>query len=190
MKTISLKPCCLVLFFLFASNFSYSQAVFDFYGNYVIQQEEESYSGSIILKSQNTLTGMISINYRMKENFSALFDDGVQKVKVPNESIEKVFLADSNNNLSEFESIDGSKLLYRILYSGKMKIYDSSSKPQNGSLVSGIFIKENDQIHSLFNFWSSGPKQDLINYINKRDNEHFKRRDFKTTDEIFAYLDK
>jgi len=191
MKTIFLKPYYFILFFLFASSFSYSQAVFDFNGNYIIQPEEEQYySGKIILKSQDTLTGMVSLNYRIKENFSALFDDGAQEIKIPNESIGKIVLTDGNNSLTEFESIDNSKLLYRVLYSGKMKIYDSSSRPQNGSLVSGVFIKEGNQVQRLFNFWSSGPKQDLIDYINKRDNEHFRRRDFKTTDEIFAYLDK
>jgi|GEM_PF-3574418 len=191
MKTISLKPYYFVLFLVFASNFSYSQAVFDFNGNYIIQPEEEQYyPGKIILKSKDTLIGMVSLNYRIKENFSALFDDGIQAIKIPNESIGKIVLADKHNSLTEFESIDNSKLLYRVLYSGKMKIYDSSSRPQNGSLVSGVFIKEDDRVQNLFNFWSSGPKQDLIDYINKRDNEHFKRRDFKTTDEIFAYLDK
>lgn len=189
MKTISFKPYYFILLFLLGSSFSYSQTVFDFYGNYVIQPEEDYYSGKIILKSQDTLVGAVSLNYRIKEDFATLFNDGTQEVKIPNENIEKIVLM-KDNSFTEFERIENSKLLYRVVYSGKTKIYDSSSKPLNGSLVSGVFVKENDQVHNLFDFWSSGPKQDLIAYINKRDNENFKRKDFKSTDEIFAYLDK
>ncbi|RZK08837.1 MAG: hypothetical protein EOO46_13920 [Flavobacterium sp.] len=190
MKAITLKPYYFVLSFLFTITVSYSQTVFDHNGNFVIQQDEEYYPGKIILKSNDTLVGKISLNYRIKENFSALFNDGAKEVKIPNESIGKIILSNRNNEWTEFESLDNSKQLYRILYSGKVKIYDSSSKPQGGNLVSGVFIKENDKVYSLFNFWSSGPKQDLIDYINKRDGENFKRRDFKNSDEIFAYLDK
>ena len=190
MKAITLKPYYFVLFFLFTITFSYSQTVFDHNGNFVIQQDEEYYPGKIILKSQDTLVGMISLNYRLKENYVALFDDGIQEVKISNESIGKIILSSRNNDLTEFESLDNSKLLYRILYSGKVKVYDSSSRPQNGNLVSSVFIKENDLVYRLFNFWSSGPKQDLIDYINQRDGENFKRRDFKNSDEIFAYLDR
>lgn len=189
MKTIFSKPYYFVLLFLLGSNFSYSQTVFDVYGNYVIQQEDDYYQGKIILKSQDTLVGLVSLNYRIKEDFATLFNDGMQEIKIPNQNIEKIILV-KDNAVTEFESIENSKLLYRIVYSGKSKIYDSSSKPLNGSLVSGVFVKENDQVHNLFDFWSSGPKQDLITYINKRDNENFKKRDFKSTNEIFAYLDK
>lgn len=189
MKAIFSKPHYLVLLFLLGSSFSYSQTVFDFYGNYVIQPEEEYYSGKIILKSQDTLVGAVSLNYRIKEDFATLFNNGMQELQIPNENIEKIVLI-KDNSFTEFERIENSKLLYRVVYSGKAKIYDSSSKPLNGSLVSGVFVKENDQVHNLFDFWSSGPKQDLIAYINKRDNENFKRKDFKSTNEIFAYLDK
>ena len=190
MKAITLKPYYFVLFFLFTITVTYSQAVFDHHGNFVIQQDEAYYPGKIILKSNDTLVGKISLNYRIKENFSALFNDGIKEVKIPNDSIAKIILSYKNNELTEFESLDNSKQLYRVLYSGKVKIYDSSSRPQAGNLVSGVFIKENDQVYGLFNFWSSGPKQDMIDYINKRDGENFKRRDFKTNDAIFAYLDK
>ncbi|RZJ99898.1 MAG: hypothetical protein EOO46_21620 [Flavobacterium sp.] len=190
MKAITLKPYYFVLFFLFPITVSYSQTVFDHHGNFVIQQDEEYYPGKIILKSNDTLVGRISLNYRTKENFSALFNDGAKDVKIPNERIGKIIFSDRNNEVTEFESLDNSKQLYRILYSGKVKIYDSSSRPQGGNLVGGVFIKEDNQIYSLFNFWSSGPKQDIIDYINKRDGVNFKRRDFKSSDEIFAYLDK
>jgi len=189
MKTIFSKPYYFVLLFLLSSSFSYSQTVFDFYGNYVIQPEDDYYSGKIILKSQDTLVGAVSLNYRINEDFVTLINDGTQEQKIPNEKIEKIVLL-KDNAFTEFESIENSKLLYRIVHSGKTKIYDSSSKPLNGSLISGVFVKENNQVYDLFDFWSSGPKQDLITYINKRDNANFKRRDFKSTDEIFAYLDK
>ncbi|MFY0482068.1 hypothetical protein ACI6PS_05630 [Flavobacterium sp. PLA-1-15] len=190
MKAITLKPYYFVLFFLFTISVSYAQTVFDHNGNFVIQQDEEYYPGKIILKTNDTLIGRISLNYRIKENFSALFNDGTNDVKIPNKSIGKIILFDRNNEVTEFESLDNSKQLYRILYSGKVKIYDSSSRPQAGNLVGSVFINENNQVYSLFNFWSSGSKQDLIDYINKRDGENFKRRDFKTNDAIFAYLDK
>ena len=174
---------------MLVSSFSYSQ-VFDFYGNYIIQPEEDYYPGKIILKSNDTLVGSISLNYRIKENFVALLNDGIKEIKIPNEGISKIILEDKNNTLTEFESIDNSKLVFRILHSGKTKIYDSSSKPKNGSLVGGVFVVENNTVNDLFDFWSSGSRQDLITYINKRDNENFKKRDFKNLNEIFAYIDK
>jgi len=189
MKTTIFKSYYFVLVFLLTTSFSYSQ-VFDFYGNYVIQPEEDYFPGKIVLKSNDTLKGSISLNYMTKDDFVALFDDGIKEIKIPNEDIMKVVLEDKNKSITEFESIDNSKLLYRILYLGKAKIYDSSSKPQNGSLVSGVFIVENNKAHDLFDFWSSGPKQDLISYINKRDKMNFKKKDFKNVDEIFAYIDK
>lgn len=189
MRTTIFKSYYFAFVFLLTSSFSYSQ-VFDFYGNYIIQPEEDFYLGKIILRSNDTLKGSISLNYRVNNDFVALFDDGIKEIKIPNDDIMKVVLEDENKAATEFESIENSKLLYRILYSGKAKIYDSSSKPQNGSLVSGVFIVENDKVHNLFDFWSSGAKQDLISYINKRDKMNFKRRDFKNVDEIFAYIDK
>lgn len=189
MKTTILKSYYFLLFFALTSSFSYSQ-VFDFYGNYVIQPEEDFYPGKIILKSNDTLKGSINLNYRINNDFVALFDDGIKEIKIPNEDIRKIVLEDKNKSMTEFESVENSKLLYRILYSGRAKIYDSSSKPQNGSLVSGVFIVENNKAHNLFNFWSSGPKQDLISYINERDKMNFKKKDFKNVDEIFAYIDK
>lgn len=190
MKAIILKLYYFVLFFLFIIGSSYSQTVFDHNGNFVIQQEEEYYHGKIILKTQDTLAGRIALNYRAKENFYALFDDGTKEIRIPNENIAKIVFTSKNNVFTEFESLDKSKLLYRVLHSGKVKVYDSSSRPQSGNLVGGVFVKDKDQVHGLFNFWSSGPKQDLINYINERDGANFKRSDFKTPEEIFAYLDK
>lgn len=189
MKTTFLKPYYFVFIFMFVCSFSYSQ-VFDFYGNYIIQPEEEYHPGKILLKSNDTLVGLISLNYRIKENFVALFDDGIKEIKIPNENIDKIILEDKSNSMTEFESIDNSKLLYRILHSGKTKIYDSSSKPNNGNLVGGVFVVEDNRVNDLFDFWSSGSKQDLITYINKRNNENFKKRDFKNLNEIFAYIDK
>ena len=66
---------------------------------------------------------------------------------------------------------------------GKRKIYDESSKPTT-NLVGEIFVKEELNLKSLYNFWSSGPKQDLINYINERDNKSFRKKDFKNIDEF------
>jgi hypothetical protein len=189
MKTTIFKSYYFIFFFLLTSSFSYSQ-VFDFYGNYVIQPEEDYYKGKIMLKSNDTVIGAISLNYRVNDNFVALLDDGSQEIKIPNEDIIKIVLEDKDNSLTEFESIENSKLFYRILHSGNVKIYDSSSKPRNGSLVSGVFVVENNKTHNLFDFWSSGPKQDLITYINKKNNQNFKKRDFKNVDEIFAYIDK
>lgn len=189
MKPTIFKSYYFILFFVLTSSFSYSQ-VFDFYGNYIIQPEEQFYPGKIVVKSNDTLVGSISLNYRVKEDFVALFDDGTQKIRITNDEITKVILEDKNGATTEFEKIEDSKLLYRILYYGNAKIYDSSSKPNDGSLVAGVFVVENNEVHNLFDFWSSGSKQDLITYINKRDNEKFKKRDFKNFDEIFAYIDK
>ena len=55
-------------------------------------------------------------------------------------------------------------------------------------LVGRVFIKENNILTDTFNFWSSGEKKDIINYINERDETKYKRGDFKSLDELFSKL--
>lgn len=97
-----------------------------------------------------------------------------------------VTISSKNNDTlleNSFEKIDENEKLYRIVGNGKRKIYDESSKPTS-NLVGELFVKEELNLKSLYNFWSSGPKQDLIDYINKRDDKNFIKKDFNTISEL------
>ncbi len=154
----------------------------------IIPETNNFYQGEVILNNKTVVKGLVSINHRQKQQLVTIVKSTDNISYIPNSEIELVTISKSNNNNrteNSFEKIDTSGKLYRIVGNGKRKIYDESSKPTT-NLVGEVFIKDGLNIISLYNFWSSGPKQDLVNYINKRDNKDFTKRDFNTIDELIS----
>jgi hypothetical protein len=152
----------------------------------VIPETTNFYEGEVILNDKTVVKGFISINYRQKKRLVTIVKSEDKISYIPNSEILLVTISSKNNdNLLEnsFEKIEVNEKLYRIVGNGKRKIYDESSKPTT-KLVGEIFVKEELKLKSLYNFWSSGPKQDLINYINKRDDKKFRKKDFNNIGEL------
>ncbi|WP_298903895.1 hypothetical protein [uncultured Psychroserpens sp.] len=151
------------------------------------------YTGQIRLKDQQTFNGLISINHKRYKDYTTILKTKDKCVYIPNENIDTVILyKDDNRDYTEttFVSIKGHDKLFREIYKkdNSTIVYDLLKKPFDGKIMNDIYIKENGKLVSIFNFWSSGPKKDLINYINKRDTKTYKRRDFKSLKDLFAKL--
>lgn len=146
--------------------------------------------GEIILNDKTTIKSLININFRKKEGLVTLTKIDNKISYIPNSEILLVTISSTNKDTvitDSFERINESGKLYRIVGTGKRKIYDESTKPITGYLVGAIFVKDESKAQSLYNFWSSGPKQDLIDYINKRDHKVFTKKDFKNMDDLLNY---
>lgn len=151
------------------------------------------YDGIIYLKNNEVLTGNIGLNRQRDGQYAALLitDDGCQYI--PNTEIEIVELFANDDNDYEstvFIPLKDKEKLYRELYvkDAENAIYDSMKKPFDGKIMSGVYVLENNSLLSIYNFWHSGPKADLLNYFEDRDQKKYKRRDFKNLETLFAQL--
>ena len=151
------------------------------------------YEGQVHLKDNRVLSGSISLNHVHNSKYSVLLRQNEGCTFITNEDIETVVLFQNVKDQqaeTRFVAIDGKDKLFREIFKkdDDNAIYDSLEKPFDGRIMSGIYIKDNGNLTSIYNFWSSGPKKDLINYINERDDKKYKRRDFKSLEELFALL--
>ncbi|WP_298511719.1 hypothetical protein [uncultured Kordia sp.] len=161
-----------------------------------LQNNDEMYfyNGRIHLKDNTVLEGRVSINdRRYGEHFTVVRMKDSCKY-IPNTKINAVIMYEEKDDViieTKFEALDhGDKLYREIFYNEKKNItvYDSFERPFKNHLGYGVFVKENGVITNTYDFWTSGPKKDLINYINKRDKTKYKRRDFKTLQDLFDKL--
>lgn len=148
------------------------------------------YKGEIQLKNGNSLTGKVSLNYAENKEYETVIRQQDSLKFIPNKEIEDVVLYSEEGSKTNFSALDQKGLLYRKVYQNKneLTVYDSANRPYNNKLIATIFVKENDFIVNTFDFWTSGPKKDLVNYLNKRDGTNYKNRDFKTLEDLFEKL--
>lgn len=189
MKTFAI-PLLSILFF---TQLSFSQIINDEIGAIIFFSEEDIfYDGQLILSNNDTISGSISLNHFKKDGYVTKFEDDKGLRPIFNKDISQVILThtDKNGNTTQtlFLKLDDSLKFYRVLKEGSVTVFDSSVRPYNGNLVASVLIKSDEEIIDTFNFWSSGPKQDLINYLNEREGTSCKRRDFKSVDEIISLV--
>lgn len=158
-----------------------------------INDEIYFYDGLINLKNNEILEGSISLNHIKDGKYSVILRTKDSCTYISNEDIEDVVLLEKNkHNVSQtrFVLLENHQKLLRELYfkDSENAIYDAMEKPFDGSVMNDVYVKENGSLIRLFDFWTSGPKKALINYINKRDNKKYKRRDFKSLEQLFATL--
>jgi hypothetical protein len=152
------------------------------------------YEGKINLKDNNSIDGSISINNKRYGKYLTIVRTKDSCIFIPNTKINSVILYENNKNTTvetKFEALNNDNKLYRQVFHNDKKnitIYDSSKKPYRNRLGYGVYVKENGLTTYTYNFWSSGPKKDLINYLNKRDKTKYKRRDFKSIDDLFQKI--
>lgn len=189
MKTFAI-PLLSILFF---TQLSFSQIINDEIGAIIFFSEEDIfYDGQLILSNNDTISGSISLNHFKKDGYVTKFEDDKGLRPIFNKDISQVILThtDKNGNTTQtlFLKLDDSLKFYRVLKEGFVTVFDSSVRPYNGNLVASVLIKSDEEIIDTFNFWSSGPKQDLINYLNEREGTSYKRRGFKSVDEIISLV--
>ncbi|MDG5491753.1 hypothetical protein [Psychroserpens sp. SPM9] len=152
------------------------------------------FDGEIHLKTEEVLKGDISVN-RINEHqkYAAIIRIENECFYIANTKIKEVYLyerIDKRDTKTKFVTINGHHKLFREVYKKDTEtiVYDLMDKPFDGKILNDVHIMENGNLLSIFNFWTSGPKKDLINYLNKRDNKNYKRRDFKSLEQLFATL--
>jgi len=182
-----------LLSILFFTQLSFSQIINDGIGAIIFFSEEDIfYDGQLILSNNDTISGSISLNHFKKDGYVTKFEDDKGLRPIFNKDISQVILThtDKNGNTTQtlFLKLDDSLKFYRVLKEGSVTVFDSSVRPYNGNLVASVLIKSDEEIIDTFNFWTSGPKQDLINYLNEREGTSYKRRDFKSVDEIISLV--
>ncbi|WP_418509349.1 hypothetical protein [Corallibacter sp.] len=149
------------------------------------------FKGEIHLKNGDVLTGDISLNNLCEHGYSAILSQNNNQRIISNKDIKNAVLyTDDNHAKTVFTVINDDDILYREVFNNhdNVVVYDSSVYPYENKLAETVFVKENNTLTNTFDFWTSGPKKDLINYINNRDGVNYKRRDFKSLDAVFAKL--
>lgn len=150
------------------------------------------FDGKINLNNNDSLIGQISVNHKKNGEYSTIFRHNDSCTFVPNKTIKAVTLFEQDRKSeTKFRFINDSNKLYREIFYNEKKnisVYDTSDKPFNDKLIAEVFVKENDTIINTFDFWTSGPKKDLINYLRKRDGIKYKRRDFDSLQDLFETL--
>lgn len=154
-------------------------------------QQHPFFKGVIHLKSGDSLAGELSLNNFENKEYSTILQQKNKQVVISNQTIKEVILyADNTSSKTKFYAIKEDQQLYREVYKKDKEtiVYDSSNQPFEGKLISSVYVQQNGKLIDTFNFWTSGPKKDLVNYLNKRDGKKYKNRDFKSLDDLFAKL--
>ena len=153
------------------------------------------HEGTVTLSNATTIKGRFSLNHYKDDTYTVIHnDEDGERHYISTDSIQSVVLfRKEKNDITDktlFVKVKGDSKLYRIISKNtdQVILFDSATKPFSGLLIGDVFVKENDSIINTYNFWSSGPKQDVINYINKRDNTKYRRRDFKTINDLVVQL--
>ncbi len=160
---------------------------------HTLNMNQPFYEGKIILKDSTVYIGKINVNQPFENKMITILNIDNNYTPIDNALIKEVHLEHTENkNLTEtkFINLNSDERLYRLIYQNEslVTVYDSSNKLLDDLLVGRIIIKENNTLIDTWNFWSSGPKKDLINYINERDFTNFKQRNFKSLNDLFAKL--
>lgn len=208
MQYKTLKKIMLLCITLFSLQFSFAQecnnnnnaaATSLFLNDLFFNNSNDSthfYNGTLTLNNTKTINGKFSINHYKNETYSVIYKEEDKYRYIPTDSIKSVTLFEKEKNditnKTLFIKIKGDSKLYRMISDEayQVKLFDSATKPFDGLLIGDVFVEENDSITNTYNFWSSGPKQDVINYINKRSNAKYKRRDFKTINDLVLKLNE
>ncbi len=150
----------------------------------------EFYNGIITLLDGTVLTGDISLNHVNNKTYNTIIVQDNDWVYIPNKTIKDVVLNSDQDDKTKFTVIKEDAILYREVYKKNedVSVYDSSIRPFENRLTDKVYVKENNTVTNTFDFWTSGPKKDLVNYINNRDGSTYRNRDFKSLDELFAKL--
>lgn len=151
------------------------------------------FDGQINLKNNEVINGLVSINHIKDDKQSVILRANDCWDYIPNEEINSVILFSIENNdyiETKFVSIENQEKLFRELYvkDSENAIYDLHEKPFDDRVIVDIYVLEDNKLIRTYNFWHSGPKADLINYFKDRDNKDYRRRDFKSLDDLFAKL--
>ena len=151
------------------------------------------FEGQLILKDETVYNGKISINQPYQNKLITILNLDNNYVPIDNDLIKDViFRRTENENETEtkFTNLNSDDRLYRLIFQNEslVRVYDSSNELLDNSLAGRIIIEENNIITDTWNFWSSSPKKDVINYLNNRDNTNYKRRDFESLNDLFAKL--
>ena len=149
------------------------------------------YKGEMTLTDGTILIGYFSLNNSSTDNYVVLHDDGETYHYYCKDEINDVMLYNPNsdsNTVFEFIKDDGK--LYRKVYDNNKNVivYDTANYPFDNTLVDQVIIDVDNQLIETWNFWTSGPKHDLIKYLRDRDNIRYKRNQFKSLDDIFEKL--
>jgi len=149
------------------------------------------YQGEMTLNDGSIIIGYFSLNNSIADNYVVLHDNGETYNYYCKDEINDVMLYNPNsdaNTMFNFIKDDGK--LYRKVFDNNMDVivYDTANYPFDNKLVNEVIIDVNNQLIETWNFWTSGPKHDLIKYLRERDDVRYKRSDFKTLDDIFRRL--
>lgn len=195
--TIS-KFCCFLFPFFIYANLSAQKkddAIEYFTLFHPIYQSNEVdynpfYKGVIHKKDGSVLNGKISLNYNENTENSTIIKQNDDWEYILNADIDYVVLYNNEQSETLFYAIRDKDILYREIFKkdDKTVVYDSSNKPFEHTLIAPVFVKENEVLVNTFDFWTSGPKKDLVNYINERDGKKYKNRDFKSLEDLFEKL--
>lgn len=197
MKSKIIKKSLVVLLFLcFVSKAKAQSNDLNLINFITIQNLSEDISffeGKLILENNEVLTGNISINHNNKEDYETILQTDKGYAYISNEDIASITLFGSENDElyeSEFVKFENSNKFYRELYKkdDANAIYDLLEQPFDNKTMNDVYVLEDNELISINNFWSSGPKKDVINYINKRDGTNYKRKDFETLNELLSKL--
>ena len=197
MKSKIIKKSLVVLLFLcFVSKAKAQSNDLNLINFITIQNLSEDISffeGKLILENNEVLTGNISINHNNKEDYETILQTDKGYAYISNEDIASIMLFGSESDElyeSEFVKFENNNKFYRELYKkdDANAIYDLLEQPFDNKTMNDVYVLEDNELISINNFWSSGPKKDVINYINKRDGTNYKRKDFETLNELLSKL--
>ncbi|WP_225035810.1 hypothetical protein [Winogradskyella sp. SM1960] len=158
-----------------------------------INTNQPFFEGKVILKDSSVYKGNISINQPFENKMFTILKIDNTYNPLENDLIKEVHLTHTEEETpkeTKYINLNSDERLYRLIYKNDdlVSAYDASNEPFDKSLIGRIFIKENKTLTDTWNFWSSGPKKDVINYINDRDDTNYKRRDFESLNDLFAKL--
>jgi hypothetical protein len=152
------------------------------------------FEGRIKLKDSTYFFGEICLNQLDKnQKYAAILRIDECAFYIPNATIKNIVLQqvlDKKNMKTKFISIDKEDKLFREVYKKDPNtiVYDLKESPFDGKTLNDVHIMDNGNLLEIYKLTPSGPKKDIINYLNKRDNKTYNRGDFKTLKDVFASL--
>lgn len=159
------------------------------------QTSPQPHNGFAVLTGGDSLKGLIKLKQYSNSHKGIVLTRSSADTFILYKDLQKVRLYDYDSSLlidgyTDFVRLNEKEQLWRQLSRGSTEFFDELpyTNEKNGATGSEIVVRENGTVTSLFNFWSSSTKKDVVDYINKRFGQHFKKRNFRSTLDAIQYV--
>lgn len=153
----------------------------------------KDHKGYVVLNNSDTVYGTIQFNYYHRKLFGVLVQTDTSKEVFDYEDVNYVRLFDYDSSVvdtryTEYRKLNDKPRLWRHIASGKIEIYDASLYCNEiKGWIDDLRILDSGQVINISRAFSFTSVSDLLHYTNTKHNTDYKRRDFKSKEDLLRF---